>query len=87
MHCGFGATVFVLRNGEFLALREVQDTLLNSYRSQDWSAARRALAAASAHDLSPGLARLHTLYQERIDQLEAEPPGPDWDGVTIALTK
>ncbi len=77
----------LLRSDEFLTLRQVQDTLLECYRSQDWPAARRALAAASAHDLSSGLTRLHALYQERIDQLEANPPGPDWNGVTIASGK
>jgi hypothetical protein len=33
------------------------------------------------------LASLYAVYKERIDQLETDPPGPDWDGVTIALTK
>jgi adenylate cyclase len=77
----------LLRSVEFLALRKSQDALLECYRSQDWPAARNALAAASAQDLSSGLAPLHALYQERIDQLEANSPGPDWDGVTIALVK
>jgi adenylate cyclase len=77
----------LLRSSEFLALREVQATLLDSYRSQDWPAARKALATASTHDLSSRLASLYAVYKERIDQLETDPPGPDWDGVTIALTK
>ena len=77
----------LLRSDDFLELRKVQDTLLSSYRSQDWPAARKTLAAASAHSLSSGLARLYDLYQERIDQLETNPPGADWDGVTIALVK
>ena len=77
----------LLRSDDFLELRKEQDTLLSSYRSQDWPAARKTLAAASAHSLSSGLARLYDLYQERIDQLETNPPGADWDGVTIALVK
>ena len=77
----------LLRSDDFLELRKVQDTLLSSYRSQDWPAARKTLAAASAHNLSSGLARLYVLYQERIDQLETNTPGADWDGVTIALVK
>ena len=77
----------LLRSSEFLALREVQATLLDSYRSQDWPAARKALATASTYDLSSRLASLYAVYKERIDQLETDPPGPDWDGVTIALTK
>jgi adenylate cyclase len=77
----------VLRSREFLELREVLETLLRHYRSQDWPAARATVATASAFSRSSKSMRLFTLYEERIDQLEANPPGPDWDGVTVALVK
>jgi adenylate cyclase len=30
---------------------------------------------------------LYDLYEERITEYEANPPGPDWDGVFVATTK
>jgi adenylate cyclase len=77
----------MLRSREFLKLRDVQETLLRHYRSQDWPAARAALATASTFGLSSKLMHLFALYEERIDQLEANPPGRGWDGVTVAMVK
>jgi adenylate cyclase len=31
--------------------------------------------------------RLYALYFERIKQCRADPPGPNWDGVTAFKTK
>ena len=31
--------------------------------------------------------KLYQLYFERIKQCRADPPGPDWDGVTAFKTK
>ena len=77
----------LMQSDDFQALRKVHDSLLKLYRSQDWKAARNAVARAAAHKLSSGLTELYALYLERIEKLENEPPGTDWDGVTIALSK
>jgi adenylate cyclase len=69
----------------FAALAGKEAAFLELYRAQDWPRARAALAEVRAADGS--LAILHDLYEERIDHFEAEPPGPDWDGVYVAETK
>jgi adenylate cyclase len=48
------------------------------YRERDWDNAAAALRELLA--LQPGN-RLYTMYVERLAQMRANPPGPDWDGV------
>ena len=61
--------------------------MLARYRAQDWPGTRAALAVARSRDPGLGLSDLYDLYETRIERLTAEPPGTDWDAVTIALTK
>ena len=75
------------RSAEFRALRESHQTMLARYRARDWPGARAALAVARSRDPGLGLADLYDLYETRIERLTGEPPGADWDAVTIALTK
>jgi adenylate cyclase len=78
----------VARTPAFQELTAAQSSLLTAYRAQDWSAARAALArcrsiAAGHWDLDA----LYDLYEERLADYEANPPGPDWDGVYVAAMK
>ncbi len=71
----------------FKALQGVHKSMLDRYRMQDWPGAQAALAEARTCDRDPVFAKLYDLYEARIDQFLVNPPAPNWDGVTIALTK
>jgi len=59
--------------------------MLASYRNQRWQEARELMEACAA--LDPSLNQLYDVYRDRIGQYEQAPPGRNWDGVYIALTK
>jgi adenylate cyclase len=73
------------RSTGFLAHTERHDRMLSCFRAQDWAGARAALAECAAH--SSELVGFYDLYAERIAHFEANPPGPDWDGVFVSETK
>jgi adenylate cyclase len=56
---------------------------LRSYRSQDWDQAEVALM--NLQRIKPRY--LYDLYVKRVEHLRKEPPGENWDGVTIFETK
>jgi adenylate cyclase len=60
------------------------DEMLSLLRRGQWSDARQVLQDLERDD--PGRT-LYRLYAQRLDRLEAEPPAPDWDGVTTFDTK
>ncbi|MHA1153541.1 MAG: CHASE2 domain-containing protein [Alphaproteobacteria bacterium] len=64
--------------------RQHQD-MLAAYRNQRWQEARELMEACSV--LDPSLNKLYDVYRDRIGQYEKTPPGRNWDGVFIALTK
>jgi adenylate cyclase len=70
---------------EFQAHRAEQDSLLAAYRAQDWPKAAAAAAALAARH--PEIAGLYRLFADRIAALQADPPGPGWDGVFVATDK
>jgi adenylate cyclase len=72
------------REPAFVAHAEAHDRLLRCYRAQDWEAAQAALERCRD---GFALAGLYDLYAERIAHFEANPPGPDWNGVYVAETK
>ncbi|HZK89314.1 MAG TPA: adenylate/guanylate cyclase domain-containing protein [Stellaceae bacterium] len=72
-------------SAEFLADAAHHDRMLACYRAQDWPGARAAIAGCGADD--PRLAALYALYEKRIAYFEANPPGPDWDGIFVSETK
>ena len=80
--CGDGAR---RTDMDFQELNRGADEMLAAYRSRDWRGARQALARC--RNLDGELTELWQLYEERITAHEADPPGPDWDGVYIATTK
>ena len=57
---------------------------LTAFRSQQWGAANGVLDRLNG--LSPGL-KLYTLYKERIEYYQSNPPPEDWDGVFVFKTK
>ncbi len=57
---------------------------LEAYRARDWTRARRAFSRASA--LAPD-DRLTQTYLGRVERLEIDPPGADWDGVWTLSSK
>ena len=73
----------------FQALDAVHAKMLAAYRAGEWSVAAAHLDDCRVHAKGDGmdLASLYDLYAERIRAFEAEPPGPDWDGVFTAETK
>lgn len=68
-------------------LRHVQDqaALLSAYRAQDWD---KAEATAKAMAVSYAfMASYYEMLTERIQSYRITPPGNDWDGHYIALSK
>ncbi len=70
---------------EFHELKADQEAMLQYYGKQDWAGARAALDRLRQH--APTMDPLFDLYEERICFFEANPPGPSWDGIFVALTK
>ncbi len=74
---------------DFAALKTANETMIDSYRQQDWQAATRAAqdvrAAGSA--LSVDLDFYAALYEDRIATFRDTPPPADWDGVFVATSK
>ena len=69
----------------FQELVERHQAMLAAYRSQRWQEARELMETCAA--LDPSLNKLYDVYRDRIGQYERTPPGSNWDGVFIALTK
>ena len=70
----------------FAPLEALQLEVLAAYRAQDWS--RAATLSAQARAAAGGrLDALYDLYDERIAECAANPPGPEWDGVYEATSK
>jgi adenylate cyclase len=66
-------------------LAAAQAEMLAAYRAQDWDRAAATLDRLRA--AAPDLAGLWDLYAGRIADYRKDPPGPGWDGVTVAKTK
>lgn len=72
---------------DFAHLADVHTAMLAAYRAQDWPAALAALEEARASYAAFGIGGLGDLFAERITRLQADPPGPGWDGVFQAREK
>jgi adenylate cyclase len=70
---------------EFGEFNERHQAMLAAYRGQQWQQARRLVA--ECRNLNGDVSALYDLYEKRLDAFEADPPGPDWDGVFVAETK
>jgi adenylate cyclase len=70
----------------FVAWREAQDAMLAAMLARNWTVAEQQLQAA--HDAAgPNYDKLYAIYQERINDFLAEPPGETWDGIVVATEK
>ncbi len=69
---------------KFQALSVNHAAMLEAYRDQRWDDARTL--SAECRQIDGGIGGLYDLYNERIDDYEANPPGGDWDGVFVATT-
>jgi adenylate cyclase len=71
---------------EYKALRERHDRMLAAYRAQDWAGADQARNACL--EVAPERLRpFYGLYEKRIAEFRADPPGAEWDGVYVAKSK
>ncbi len=77
----------VAQSDGFKALKSEHDGMLAAYRAQDWAAAKARLQAARGLIGDFNLAPFYDVYEERIAQYEADPPGAEWDGVFVATSK
>lgn len=74
---------------DYMTLAETHSQMLSSYRAQDWDAAARLCHSLGTSEIATRLelADFYQLYAERIASYAASPPGADWDGVYVALSK
>ncbi|MFN0042458.1 MAG: adenylate/guanylate cyclase domain-containing protein, partial [Alphaproteobacteria bacterium] len=75
------------RAEEFAQLRAAQDAMLAAYRGGDFLAAQAAIDRAMAWAEMFGLAEYYARFTKRVKAMQADPPGPDWDGVYEAKSK
>ena len=71
----------------YKALNGANDEMLAAYRGQAWQQAREKIGACREIMDGYDLGVLYDLYEARITEYEANPPGSDWDGVFVATTK
>ncbi len=70
----------------FVDLTARHNAFLEKYRAADWDAADQLRRECDRMN-GAGLHRLYALYRERIAFLKQNPPPPNWDGSTEALSK
>jgi adenylate cyclase len=73
-------------SNSFQQLKPAHEGMLAAYRGQDWEGAEAA--RRSCLELAPERLRgFYALYETRIAEFRADPPGTDWDGVYVAKSK
>lgn len=77
----------VADGAEYKALISTHNTMLETYRSQQWDKARDLVARGREQGARFNLDVLCDLYDERIDEYLESPPAADWDGVFVATSK
>lgn len=75
------------QDADFLKLKNTFESMLATYRSQQFSEAANLLVACRTLKLSDQVEDLLDLYAGRIAEYENTPPPADWDGVYIAQSK
>ncbi|MCP5373209.1 MAG: adenylate/guanylate cyclase domain-containing protein [Hyphomicrobiales bacterium] len=75
------------RGDGFRQLAAAHAQMLAAYRARDWATARAKVVEARSKQNGYNLDAYYDLMMERIEDFEAEPPPPDWDGVYVAETK
>jgi hypothetical protein len=70
----------------FAALESAHDAMIRAYRRKDWTTALSELESCCSQ--APEIVQfVYQLYEQRLADLQASPPPPDWDGVFAALMK
>ncbi|MCK5275008.1 MAG: adenylate/guanylate cyclase domain-containing protein [Alphaproteobacteria bacterium] len=73
---------------EFQHGLESHNAMLQAYRAQEWDRAAELVAECrSRFEDKQGMKKYYDLMDQRIAELRANPPGPDWDGVAEATSK
>ncbi|MEM9331932.1 MAG: adenylate/guanylate cyclase domain-containing protein [Pseudomonadota bacterium] len=76
---------------DFRALRAMNSMMLSAYHNQNWTTAFQSLdemgTIAERMGLADTLSGYLFIYETRISEFRANPPGKSWDGVYDALTK
>jgi len=81
----FGDQAFA-QSAEFQAQKNLHQALIDHYRKGDFKAAiKSAKACLTADALS--LAKVYDMYQQRCEDLIANPPEGEWAGVYVATSK
>ena len=71
----------------FQRLRNLMIEMLASYRACDWDLALETIRRGRTMDGAESLATIFDLYEGRLTELKAEPPGENWSGVTVLQHK
>lgn len=76
-------------NDEFLAFRALNKTMITAYRNRQWEQAFEALEKMEdlGEKLGLTLEDYVFIYETRIAEFRANPPGANWDGVYVASSK
>jgi len=89
-----GVNIFALLGDEEMAqecdfriLKDNHEQMITAYRHQGWEQAMAKLKECRVLGEPFGLTDLYNLYEARIAQYEADPPGSNWSGVYIATSK
>ncbi len=74
---------------DFVALKAMNASMLASYRSQDWESALTALAHVVdlGEKLDIDFSEYAFVYETRIGEFRANPPGQNWDAIYDATEK
>lgn len=74
---------------EYKTLFDSNGEMLAAYRAQDWDRMETALARVKTDLAAMGLVldEYVDMYETRLANLRADPPGPDWDGVFASTKK
>ncbi|MBT5433937.1 MAG: adenylate/guanylate cyclase domain-containing protein [Rhodospirillaceae bacterium] len=69
----------------FQKLAPLHQTMLDTYRAQEWDKA--VALSTECRAMMPQLDGLYEAFCERVQEFRDNPPGPDWDGAYTATTK
>jgi len=72
---------------DFVTLSQFHQQMLDAYRAQDWNKAIKRLKECRLLCAPYEIDGLYDLYEARILDYQAAPPGEGWDGVFVATTK
>jgi adenylate cyclase len=87
IHCVAGGKN-LLESEKFNTLRATHEKMLSAYAGQRWDEAFELLDQARKEMVDViDLTVLYELYEERLTDFKANPPGEDWDGVFVATSK